>query len=709
MAEPAWRPSLPQETGKRTGSDAIATSSSKKSPSPSINRLKHLQPDYVISVKLTKDNARDFDNVEKLVKALVSQGLKVEVRQGCPGSVLVFIQCTQSRLAAQVEKCRVNDWLFGVRNENPADDKISSEGFSSAERLRLVYDIITSPSNNSGLGIKPGQGDWKFVQSVFALHDAEWNREWLRRFSTPWLIEDKEIRLIRQQFGDRVAMYFAFVQYYFLWSLFPTGLGVASHYIFGAYSSFFAALNCIWGIAFVYGWIRRENQLAIQWGVKNSSVLETRRIEFQGDTEIMDSVTGLQRPYYAKWKQGLKMVSFVPVAMGSALILMLFQSCVFVIEIFMVQIYDGPFQKILTQVPTLLLVGVTPFISLIYGSFVNSMTDWENHETEDSWTRSFIRKKFVFYFLTAYMGLFLSAYVYLPFGHLIVPHLELIQLHVENWCGFAGISSNSSFELNSKRLQEQVVFVVSIAQVISFMMETVVPYILRMLTTRARTYATGELIYNDEPEEAKFLQSVREQSELPVYSVHEDYRQLALQFGFTILFGPVWSLAPLFATINNWVQIRGDAAKICFDFQRPAPERAETIGQWVDNLKFLTWVGSITCSSIIAMFAVKGDSTNGGLVATTPKTVLLAVLVSEHLYFLVSRIIQAAFSLFESQESVQYKQHRYTLRKKYLAEKREKIEQFAPLSVENKEVGSIVEQVKKALVPPQTLKDKKNR
>lgn len=54
------------------------------------------------------------------------------------------------------------------------------------------------------------------------------------------------------------------------------------------------------------------------------------------------------------------------------------------------------------------------------------------------------------------------------------------------------------------------------------------------------------------------------------------------QFGYLTLFSPVWPLASVSFLINNWIELRSDAVKICVEMKRPVPHRADSIGPWLE-------------------------------------------------------------------------------------------------------------------------------
>ena len=53
------------------------------------------------------------------------------------------------------------------------------------------------------------------------------------------------------------------------------------------------------------------------------------------------------------------------------------------------------------------------------------MTEYENHRTHDRHEMSLTQKIFVLNLITNYLPIFLTALVYVPFGHIFVPRLQL--------------------------------------------------------------------------------------------------------------------------------------------------------------------------------------------------------------------------------------------------------------------------------------------
>lgn len=67
-----------------------------------------------------------------------------------------------------------------------------------------------------------------------------------------------------------------------------------------------------------------------------------------------------------------------------------------------------------------------------------------------------------------------------------------------------------------------------------------------------------------------------------------------IQFGFITIFVAACPLAPLFALVNNWVEIRLDAQKFVTEYRRPVAERAQSIGIWFPIMQFITHIAVLS-------------------------------------------------------------------------------------------------------------------
>ncbi|KAJ1726102.1 hypothetical protein LPJ61_005419, partial [Coemansia biformis] len=147
--------------------------------------------------------------------------------------------------------------------------------------------------------------------------------------------------------------------------------------------------------------------------------------------------------------------------------------------------------------------------------------------------------------------------------------------------------------------------------------------------------------------EQQFVARVAEETGLPEYSTYEDYAEMASQFARVAFFSVAWPLAPLAALLNNWLELRTDAAKICSATRRPVPRRVETIGPWLDILRFTCWLSSITNALLIYQFhpdcallpAVADPAAMLRYGRTSLSFALVVLLFSEHAFLTIRWLI----------------------------------------------------------------------
>jgi anoctamin-10 len=292
----------------------------------------------------------------QLIQALNDVGLSTEVRNGDNCAVLIFVKAASERhLNAEVYRSRVQDWLYGVRTSAPdkqIQQAIEDEPITEAERLRLVYLLITKPKNEGGAGITPKQGEWQGVESVFAPHDHNFNKTWIKDWSTKYFLDFNDLTKIRDRLGEKIAFYFAFLQSYFMFLLFPAAFGFSCWVLLGQFSPIYAVVNCLWSVVFIEYWKKQEIDLAVQWGVRGVSKIQQKRPQFKHDSEVNDPVTGEEVKVYSPLKRLARQLLQIPFAITAALILGGLIVMCFGIEIFISEIYDGPFKSYLVSGPS---------------------------------------------------------------------------------------------------------------------------------------------------------------------------------------------------------------------------------------------------------------------------------------------------------------------------------------------------------------------
>lgn len=140
--------------------------------------------------------------------------------------------------------------------------------------------------------------------------------------------------------------------------------------------------------------------------------------------------------------------------------------------------------------------------------------------------------------ITSYLPIALTAFVYVPFGKLLAPYLDIFQLTAEKFTTEGKPLPTKEFKINQHRLTQQVIYFTVTAQIVNFALEVIVPYAKRKVFRAVKdvqadhSSKAGALKHpQDEPEEAAFLSKVRNEAELDEYDVTIDYREMVVQFG----------------------------------------------------------------------------------------------------------------------------------------------------------------------------------
>ncbi|EQL01518.1 Anoctamin/TMEM 16 [Ophiocordyceps sinensis CO18] len=636
---------------------------------------RNLGVDYVIHFKVPpKERAEAEAGFVRLVQALTNVGLATEVRNGDNDSLLIFVKvASQDLLSHQIYRARLQDWLHGVRISGPETDPsraFEDEPVTEAERLRLGHDIITRPINEGGAGVGEVGGGSKFVASVFPLHDQPFNKAWIQKWSKKYILEQADIDEIRNKFGEKVAFYFAFLRSYLRFLAFPSALGAAAWLLLGQFSYFYA-LGCgLWSVVFFEYWKQKEVDLAVQWGVRGVSSIQHERPEFKWEFETEDTVTGEPKKVYPFAKRFQTQLLQIPFALACVLVLGGLVVVCNSLEIFINEVYDGPFKQYLAFLPTVLLVVFTPTFSSVLMGAAKILTERENYETTDAHDAALIQKQFVLNFMTSYMALLFTAFVYMPFGESLVPLLEFWKKTAQTVTFSEKSLPTQHFKINPQRISSQMFYFTVTAQIVNFATEVIVPYVTHKAVVKAKQFRSkGTVQTQDHAEEAEFLERVRDECELETYDVTGDYREMVMQYGYLSLFSVAWPLAASCFLINNWVELRSDALKIAISCKRPIPWRSDSIGTWLTALGFLSWLGSITSSAIVYLCSNSRNVSAGTTSRLTAWGGLLSILLAEHFYLAVQLAVRYMMKKLESPGLQQERKERYLMKKRLMHEK----------------------------------------
>ncbi|SCO89874.1 related to IST2 protein [Fusarium oxysporum] len=613
----------------------------------------------------------DHDTAIKEFKTLVADleetGFDVEVRAGYEQSLLVFAKAPRELLGNAVYK--VKDWLYGITPNHPGGDKNTVvDGAYEAEDILSVYHIVNWSKDLGGAGITPGTGKWENVKAIFPIHNSKVNQSLLKYLSRKFFLSNEDIDQIRNLHGSKVAFYFAFIQAYLLFLTFPAITGVIAWLWLPRYSLAYGILTSVWCTVFLEYWKIQEIDLSLRWNVKGIQHVKVNRPQFKYDYEYVDE-GGRKHYYFPRWKKVVRQLLQIPFLIVAFLALGITIIAVFTIEILISETYAGPYKDYLEYLPTILLAVSLPYVTSALEDAAEWMTEFENHRTADLHEMSLTQKVFVLNMFTNYLPIFLTAFIYIPFGGTVVPKLENFLS-----AAFASVGKkfvHQPFHLDADRLRNEVIALTVTGQLSGFFEENIVPMLKHKFSDWYRDYrrarSKGDMllaVVKDDPEETAFLSRVRNEAILPKYNVQDDIAEIVLQFGYLALFSPVWPIIPMGFLINNWIELRSDFAKISLEHQRPAPVRSDGIGPWIYSLEALTWLGSICTAAIVHLFSADKIGNTLGNWATLPVTVF----ISEHVLLLLRSLVRFTLQQIGSERIREDYNQRYANRVKYLEE-----------------------------------------
>lgn len=532
------------------------------------------------------------------------------------------------RCAARNSRCldlpRLHDVLHGVVAN---DDR---GRVTPAERVRFVHHLLTMPAHTEA-ALGPGAAltlrseAFPHLVDFFPLHDPSFNAAWTASWSQlslhSWLmgIDDAEIDKLRAYLGEEVALYFAFLSAYFV-SLFPVAvLGLVFWLSGEAFDGMYSVLLVAWACTFVGVWRIREKKWAVRWGTAGLGYVDQPRTAFQPHTMVRDSVTGAQNGVFEWWRRESRMLASIPVALVFVVMLVGTLTFILFLEVSIAELYNGPAQQFVPLIPTILFSTCIPAIQSLWRAVAERLTTWENHETLGAHNASLTLKIFAMQALVTYGGLILTAFVYIPFGKewMHILYRQGYLLPFLRWMsGQTGATLRTSlaFEVHPVRMYNQLFALTVTAQVINAAQEVVVPLVMRVgarwieQASRALRSKKAKPTSATDPSEASFLEHVQAQLALPTYDLFGDYAELATQLGNIILWSSIWPLATVMAYVNNWFELRSDAYKIVLTMRRPVPQRAESIGPWLEVCAFLVRLAVFMNAALVYLY----DKDKGG-------------------------------------------------------------------------------------------------
>uniref|UniRef100_M4AIV3 Anoctamin n=1 Tax=Xiphophorus maculatus TaxID=8083 RepID=M4AIV3_XIPMA len=354
----------------------------------------------------------------------------------------------------------------------------------------------------------------------------------------------------------------------------------------------------LWAVTFLEYWKRTCSTLSHRWDFLSFPEQECPRPEFSAMAPMTtrNPITGAEEPYFPENKRFRRTVTgCMVIIIMVAVVLMFLIAIILYRTIISVVIYKTVRTNSFFGISAVTIASLSGsvlnllvilMLSKIYTTLADILTRWEMHRTQTKYEDMFILKVFIFQFVNFY-----STPVYIAFfkGRFVgYPGMYKTLFGIRNEdCGVGGCLID---------LAQELLIIMVGKQIINNIEEFVSPKVKvwwqrnkmhPLLTNKAQT------MMNVSPWEADYDLLVCE-------GLFGEYLEMVLQFGFITIFVAACPLAPLFALMNNWVEIRLDAQKFVTQYRRPVVERAQNIGIWFPILQFITHIAVISNAFLIA-------------------------------------------------------------------------------------------------------------
>nr|CDS25633.2 protein of unknown function DUF590 [Hymenolepis microstoma] len=468
------------------------------------------------------------------------------------------------------------------------------------------------------------------------------------------MLKYQPLDYIRLYFGESIAFYFAWLGLYTYW-LIPVGIFGLLVFCLSAIdiaddrvvedvcngggeivmcptcnkgcTVLFAVFMAIWATLFMENWKRYQNVLAYRWNVQNlESIDEPPRPEFlalikkRGYKSAVNIITGREEPTIPFWSKKLPIttLSFVSVLFGILLCLAALIGVIFyrlVVNTLLLQsqnVFINTVAGMITTVTSSCINLVCIFIlKFVYDKIAVKLTDMENHRTQSEYDDSLTLKLYLLQFVNFYSSIFYIAFIQGTTASL--PGDDSVPIR-SSGCD----NGNCLFQLFI-----QLAIIMVGKQFLNFLTENTIPPIKRCLSVyfaQRRSNKERNGITENQPHYGSIESGELEKTPLKgpdrpiLYNcrinytlldggsrpLFEEYLEMLIQYGFITMFVPAFPIAPLFALLNNMVEIRTDAKKFLRLMRRPTIKREKGIGIWFGILSVVSSLAIRTNACLIA-------------------------------------------------------------------------------------------------------------
>jgi len=352
---------------------------------------------------------------------------------------------------------------------------------------------------------------------------------------------------------------------------------------------FYAIFMSFWAVTFLEYWKRKSASLAHHWDCMGFQEEEERpRPAFAAKAPFLEKnpITGVKEPSFPQSKR------YQRIAAGAAvIILMIFLVLIFILAVIIYRtlVQIPLFQNDTTRPMAQMIASMSGamvnllFIMLlgrVYENLALRLTTWEMHRTQSEFDDNLTFKVFLFQFINFYSSIFYIAFFKGRFVGYPGHYKHIFGSLRNEDCSNGGCLIE---------LAQQLAVIMVGKQIINNAQEIIIPKVKAWWHNKK-----SKLAHIGESRMEMDYKLVENEG------LFQEYLEMVLQFGFITIFVAAFPLAPFFALLNNWVEIRLDAQKFICETRRAVAERAENIGIWCKILDMLAQFAVITNACLIA-------------------------------------------------------------------------------------------------------------
>lgn len=483
--------------------------------------------------------------------------------------------------------------------------------FRQVDRIKLLSVILKAPKQVRGCQFKIQHliEDSKHPLSAFyPLHEQEKLKQLENKMARFDSLTVMPLESIRDYFGEQIAFYFAFLQFYAKVLLIPAFFGsiVFVWQIIAGKTDvplvpFLGLLIALWSTIFIEKWKQHESILRGKWGMANFSAKEQPRPGFTGDPRP-SAIDGQADKFFPQKKRILRMVfSYAIIWYLVALVVSL------VVGIVFFRVWLTTSGRMSAEYSTYLAsflnaIGIQ-VMNFIYGRVAYKLNSWENHKTDTDYENGIIAKTFLFKAVNSYYSLFYIAF--------------LQKYDPTNRC-----PEGDPECMGLLRTQLGVIFVTQI--------------FITNLTKVLTPWIKGT-IYSHKHKELKMATDTEKDFYLKIKyeSTIDDFDSITIHHGYATLFIMALPITPLFALLGKIMENKLDSYMLLHEYRRPMPHGASDIGTWRAVFEVIGYINVVTN---VALMTIAGDTKLPFLQDSSLLVKFLIFILLEHVLFLMKLV-----------------------------------------------------------------------